>query len=176
VTPEETTKIISALGNAYPNWKITADTIQVYSFMLNDIDFDIMRGVIATWIATEEYPPTIAGLRKMASDLLGSTPLTAELAWGEVYKQMQLVGRMGSPKFSDDETTGAVRKTVDSLGWGAICMSENLSVIRGQFFKAYESMRERAERQTLVSQGLNGGSNVLPMLQGVMKAIGIETT
>lgn len=176
MTPEETTKAISALGNAYPNWKITADTIEVYSFMLRDIDYEIMRGAIATWIASEEYPPTVAGLRKMASELIGTTPLTADLAWGEVRNQVRMVGRMGSPKFSDDETTGATRKTVDAFGWVTICLSENPDVIRGQFFRAYENMRARAERQTLTAQGVMPSARVISMLEGVNKAISIETT
>lgn len=155
MTPDETQELFRILNGAYPRWGIGADTIEIFEYAFEEISFEVVKRAVHRWVFTEEYPPTVAGLRKKCSEILGSNALLASEAWEEVTSEIRRVGRMGVPFFSDDNSAGVTRMTVESLGWGNICMSEKLDVIRGQFLRLYDERKDKVDKQTLSIKSLN---------------------
>lgn len=43
-------------------------------------------------------------------------------------------------------------EVVRSISWREICLSENLSVIRGQFIKIFETLEKREKRNILIPE------------------------
>jgi len=167
----ETVEIVRLIGASFPNWNLNADTIEVYAIAFSDIDFEVVKKATTNWILSEEFAPTIAGIRKKCAEVMGSkAPLSAD-AWGEVRNQILSVGMRGNPKFSDDNSTGLIRKTVESIGWGSICMSTSPDIIRAQFLRLYDERKKHVDNKVLTSVGMRPA-----LTESVMEALGMVSS
>lgn len=97
----------------------------------------------------EIYPNTniIAYIRKYAlvDDLFY---LTSGEAWQMVLDEMRRVcGSYGVPSVSNE----IVQRVINAVGWKDICLSDNIAVVRGQFFKIYDSFVQKEKEKILHS-------------------------
>jgi hypothetical protein len=148
---QETMEVVRLLGSAFPSWNVSADTIEVYAIAFNDVPYDVVRKACTQWILTEEFPPTVAGIRKQCSSLMGLSPMLSLDAWGEVIGQVEKVGHRGPTRFSDDDTIGLTRKVVEAIGWGNICFSTNIETVRAQFLRLYDEGRKAVSNEILTN-------------------------
>ncbi len=142
----ELKQITAMLTTAYPKFELSSkEAIKLWYMMLQDIDFEIMKSAVIKHIAESEFPPTIASLRKMATEI--SNPqikaITGADAWGEVVKAIRNYGYSAEEK-ALASMSDITRKIVKRFGFKTLCMSENTIADRAHFIKAYEAEKKNS--------------------------------
>jgi len=143
-------RVVSILSAAYPNWNVSPYTVEVYYQDLKDIDAHELE-IACQHCRTEagrKFAPSVGELRGAVMDLRRASlqiPSAYE-AWGEVLKAFIEVGHNGSPQWSHP----LIAKTVRSLGWRNLCMSEDQTADRARFLQAYEQLTQRAESEMMM--------------------------
>jgi hypothetical protein len=154
----EVAKLLAVLAAAYPRFEVNELTERIWFEMLQDIPYQVAQVAIKKLILESPYPPAIADVRKQAMEII--TPpeekLDAAQAWGEVERAIRFYGyyREAEALASMSPRTAKVTKW---MGWQEICMSEEPSVIRGQFLKMYQQIQTRDKEETLLPESLKNG-------------------
>jgi hypothetical protein len=88
------------------------------------------------------FPPDAGQLARLAADV--TDPDGWDGAWGEVQRQVRLVGYLGTPSFDDP----ALAAAVESFGWRSLCWveEENIGTARAQLRDIYRAARQRSRR------------------------------
>lgn len=134
--------------------------IDVWRDVLGDINpLVVRRALIAT--SANQYPPSPGALRLVALRLrsveAGEQPLPdIDQAWAEVNTAIGRIGYMGKPEWSHPAVADGVR----AIGWEEICMTltDQMSVVRGQFARFYAAASERHVRDVAPMPGLMRGA------------------
>ncbi|MDE4542283.1 replicative helicase loader/inhibitor [Thermoanaerobacterium sp. R66] len=157
MTLNETSRILSIIAAAYPRFQVDRAglTLQVWHEMLGDLDYRIVQMAVQKLILENPFPPAIADVRKLASEI--STPKEEQLdpaeAWGEVEKAIRYFG-----SYREEEALAsmspAVAKVAKYMGWREICLSEEPGVVRGQFLKMFSQVQEREKKEALLPENL----------------------
>ena len=79
--------------------------------------------------------------------------MSAAEAWGEVEKKIRWYGYYREVEALENMTP-QVAKVVRYIGWRNICLSEEPSVIRGQFLKMYQQVAESEQKERLLPLNL----------------------
>ena len=149
---------------------VARPTIDAYFEMLKDLSYDLAAAAVKKIIATDEYPtlPTIGKIRQAAAEISRGHILSAPEAWGMVLKAVHEYGyyREGEALAS---LPGQVAEVVRWMGWQTICMSEKISVDRGQFLRMYETHQKREQEQALLPPAVR---DMMKQLAGGMKMLG----
>jgi lysophospholipid acyltransferase (LPLAT)-like uncharacterized protein len=138
---DNTLSILDQLFSSYPNTKIEPATVAVYVRLLQDIPPADLQTIVDQAIATSEFLPTIAKLRDTWHAMNHADQITWADAWDAVMAEMRRIGSYGSPHFEDELTA----RVVKSMGWKALCASENTQTDRAQFRDMYNAIASRQE-------------------------------
>jgi hypothetical protein len=125
VTKQEFAVFIATINTAYPKCDlITPVQTALWYDLLGHIDFEIAKLTLKKYILNNKFPPTIAELNSIATDL------TAEHI----------------PDSDEDSLSETVRKTVERIGFQIICQSQldQLNTLRAQFKSFYEAEYRRS--------------------------------
>lgn len=133
---------------------------------LADIDDDTGIAAFRLHGRTRDRPPTPADILR----LLGPEALPdSGAAWAEVWDIATAKGYCDGivPEMSRAEIRSAAR----AAGWSAICLARNeneLSFTRSAFFRIYDGLAKRTERETERKQ-LEGSvpAGLLPAMKGI---------
>jgi hypothetical protein len=168
----EMMKILAVLTEVYPKFVVNEVKAQIFYELLGDLDYNILQTAVKKHMLLSEFPPTIAELRKQAVEISNpSLLMTAADAWGEIERAIRNHGswnEIEAMKSMSDST----RKIAKYMGWQDICMSENIEVTRGQFFKMYGQVDTRQKTEALLPETLKADIQKLtanigrPMLGG----------
>lgn len=152
----ETVELFAVASAAYPRLQEIAPdlmqaTINLWASMLADLSKELALAALQRHISTSRFPPTIAELREQAAAIVPTDLPLAEAAWGEVLKQMQKVGYMGTPEWSHP----LIGQAVDRLwgNWKRACessMIETAGVDRAQFCRMFETLSKRHREDRLL--------------------------
>lgn len=153
-TREEIKEAVNFCVSAFPNTgamlarsgQNITNMLDAFTVLLSDIDSETL--VIATHAACaelgREYAPSAAEIRKAMVELqkqAANVPTGAE-AWEMVCEYINAVHSQRK------ELQPLVLKTFNAVGGERqIGRSENSDVMRGQFMKAYEQIKQRAETE-----------------------------
>lgn len=151
----EVAKLLAVLAAAYPRFEVNELTEQVWFEMLQDIPYQVAQVAVKKLILESSYPPAIADVRKQVAEIV--TPpenqLDGATAWGEVINAIHWYGY-----YRQDEALASMSpltaEVVKYMGWQEICLSEEPSVIRGQFLKMYEQLSRRKQQEMLLPANL----------------------
>jgi len=147
---QHTAQVLAYLSAAFPHVNLSRETAVVYHDLLNDLEFDPLMACVRELLATAEFFPSPAVLRKKYAQDSGLLAPSSSDAWGEVMQKARDEGRIvKSLTFSHP----AVTAVVQSLGWYDICMSTNQDTLRAHFLRLYESKRSELDA-TIVSEGI----------------------
>ena len=150
MTKAEFTKWGLALITYYPNGQAlaTKEAVDLWYERLRDIQADVAMSMLNKWSETEKWPPTIADVRKICSEMTAGKPADWGSAWEEVTRAIRKYVYSEQEK-ALDSMSPLTQNAVEKLGWRAICLSENPDTIRAQFRQVYEicSKREAEDRQ-----------------------------
>lgn len=170
-TKHEIEIIIAKLSAAFPNWKVTAYTVQVYLEDLQDIDSDTLEAAVkmCRTEAGRAFAPSTGEIRGAVGKLRGlasNTPSPYE-AWRE-FKQY-VVASNHSPEWSHP----LVEKTARLIGmrdYGQSNVDDEPSW-RARFIQCYEQLLDRAQNENLLLPEVrgyiesNGGRFLAPLDQ-----------
>ncbi len=149
---------------------VARPTVDAYYEMLGDLPYDLAAVAVKKIIATDEYPtlPTIGKIRQAAAEISRGHILSAPEAWGMVLKAVHEYGY-----YREGEALAAlpeqVAEVVRWMGFQTICMSEKISVDRGQFLRMYETHQKREQEQALLPPAVR---DMMKQLAGGMKMLG----
>ena len=155
----ETATVCALLASSFPAWRVTEETVEMWHMMLQDLFAEDVLEVSREWTLTEERNPTIAGIRRKVAEQHGSLAPSAQQAWQEVYDNAQWEGI----RFNGGWSHPLITDTLRVVSYRSICHSENVSVERAQFLKAYENNKKSYDASVITSRGLQPGN---PSLTG----------
>ena len=137
----ETAVILGILAAAFPYVTVSMETATVYHDALLDLPPDVALRTVRDLVKTEERFPSPAVIRRNVFASMGQLAPTASQALTEVVEQVTACGMRTQPSFSH----GAVQRTVNAIGWYAVCMSTNPEAFRAHFMKLYELEQNQAD-------------------------------
>lgn len=155
-TKQEIEIIIAKLSAAFPNWKVTAYTVQVYLEDLQDIDSDTLEAAVRM-CRTEPgraFAPSTGEIRGAVGRLRGlvsNTPSPYE-AWME-FKRFTVASNY-SPEWSHS----LVEKTARLIGmrdYGQSNVDDEPSW-RARFIQCYEQLLEQAQNENMLLPEVRG--------------------
>ena len=139
---------MATLVKVFPDKDVDFDTTWEYLKDLKNDDFlKAINSIVMTCKDINRATNMIALIRDHAIP----EDLSAGEAWLKVMKAISSIGSYGRPQFENE----LIDKSVASVGWRNLCMSENISVERAHFLKIYESIASRCRTHTLSLPKLN---------------------
>lgn len=180
MTLEESHGLVMFMLAAYPGQraKLTVDDVAgmvaAYGAILGDLSLEEVRAAATRVMRTAKFLPNAAEVREAVVVIDQGARKTGAEAWGEF---LHLVGRFGSMRtpvsigateVPGDGTTftvtdGVLLRVIDSLGWRALCLSEDQTADRARFIAAYEAIAERSRKEAQASTG----ARALPAATGL---------
>lgn len=155
-TANDIQQIINMLMAAFPNFKPSDLTPEIYFQTLQDIPSDELKAAVLHCLTESgrAFAPSIGEIRGAVSDLRRAAANVpgAYDAWMEVCRAIADVGSYGTPDWSSP----LIERTVKSLGWRNLCLSENQVADRARFLQAYEQLMERAVREDMLLPDVRG--------------------
>jgi len=152
MTKKEMTVILAVLKEAYKDFQITETKIDLWFNLLGDLDFKIVQVAVKKLILESPFIPTISDIRKQAIEIMHPS-IDATEAYGEVRRAIKEYGYDNAYE-ALGSMSPLTRKVCEYIGWQNICLSEEPSVVRGQFLRMYEQLREKEQKEMLLPEGL----------------------
>lgn len=168
---DEATQLVVTAGALFPSWWLKLDkrtqevTFAAWASMLEDIAPADGMAALKRHAATNKWPPTVAEIRSIVAESQHGRRRSGIDAWGDVRAAVSRDGRYRTPTFADP----IVARVVESLGWVEICDSEDETVTRAHFAKAYDTIAVGAAEDRSVAS-LPGAAR--PALGGATHSAG----
>jgi len=144
-------QIIGILSAAFPNFKPTELTSEVYYQTLGDIPSDELKAAVLHCISESgrAFAPSVGEIRGAVAELRSfavNVPSSFQ-AWQEVQKQiLENGGEHGHPVWSSPLVAEAVRR----MGWRNLRMSGDQTADRARFLQCYEQLVGRATKEEML--------------------------
>lgn len=143
MTEVESKRITTLLVAAYPLWKPSEATMQLYERLLSPLDAKLVEDAVLRIIRTpRDFAPPVGAIFHEAARLVllgDESELTAEEAWGKVAAAVRSHGSYRQPKFANR----ALARTVAALNWDELCTNSNIEATRAHFFRLFGAFQER---------------------------------
>ena len=169
----EFAQFAAALQTYFPRYKMlpNAESMELWYTALKDLDYGLLSTALAKWVTTEKWPPSIAELREMCSEVTeGKLPDWGD-GWCEVTAAIRRYGWQRQEK-AMAAMSPTTRETVKRIGWMELCSSENPETIRAQFRQIYETVSKRAVEDRKIPAELRATINQLQLGFEQQKQIG----
>ena len=135
---------------AQPSFIPDQDAFNVWYGLMKDLEYQVCNAAIQKWMLTNKFPPTIAEIRELATEIqCGKLPDWGE-AWEETCKAIRRYG-FYRPKEGLESLSPLTRETVNRLGWSNLCLSENPTADRANFRQCYEVVAKREHENNVLS-------------------------
>lgn len=145
MTRQEFWKFAAAIRTYYSRENILPNeqAMELWFRQLQDIPFPVAEAILAKWVATNKWSPSIADIRDSMAEIQNGGPAPD---WGEAWDQaMTAIRRFGS--YDEDGALASLppltRETVRRLGYKSLCWSENQVADRANFRQVYEILSKR---------------------------------
>ena len=160
----------SALRTYYPREKLLPNepAMELWYNQLKDIPYNVAEATLNKWVATEKWSPSIADIRKTASEMVNGVTDDWGKGWEQVEKAIRYYGQYREAEALAD-MDDLTRRTVERLGFKNICVSENIIADRANFRTIYEQLAQRKETEQVVPATLKA---LIDTMQTVKMAIG----
>jgi len=152
MTKKEMAVILKILTDTFKDFEANDSKFAIWYELLGDLDFKIVKIAVEKLILQSPYVPAISDIRKQVVEIMHPS-IDATEAYGEVRRAIKEYGYDYAPE-AFGSMSPLTRKVCEYIGWQNICLSEEPSVIRGQFLKMYEQLREREQKEMLLPEGL----------------------
>jgi hypothetical protein len=143
MTEVESKRITTLLIAAYPAWKPSEATMQLYERLLRPLEAGLAEEAVLQIIRTpREFAPAVGSICYQAARLAlrrAEGELSAEEAWAEVAAAIRSHGSYRQPTFVNT----ALACAVSAMGWSELCTSPNLEATRAHFFRLFGAFQER---------------------------------
>jgi len=162
MTEVETKRITTLLVAAYPGWKPSEATLQLYERMLLPLDAGVAQAAVLRIIRSpREFAPPVGSICHEAVRLtLGQGDSGAEAAWAEVAAAIRSHGSYRIPRFANQE----LAQVVAAMDWKELCRNPNVEATRAHFFRLYEAFHQSTIARRL--EELSGGAHCSELAEG----------
>lgn len=129
--------------------------IATWQECLGDLDYQVVLNAVKKSIIDSPYPPTIHDIRKNAIEMINPTRDNALEDWNECYKMICNGNYMTQEEF--DAHSEVCKKFLGSMTQLRAYSSNeefNMDVVRSNFLKQYEILKQRERQQKLLPQQL----------------------
>jgi hypothetical protein len=172
MTEVEGKRIVALLVAAYPAWKPSEATMQLYERLLRPLEAGLAEAAVLRIIRTpREFAPPVGSICYQAARLAlpqGEAELSAEEAWAEVTAAIRRHGCYRPPTFAN----AALARAVAAMDWGELCTNPNVEATRAHFFRLFGAFQERRiERQ---AEELSGGARCAELAERWSAARSVE--
>lgn len=125
-----------------------ADAFNMWFALLGDLDYEVCAAAIKKYILLNKFPPTVAEIRELASNITHGEPLTWGESWEHAMKALRKYG-FYQPQEALESLDPLTRRCVQTIGFQNLCMSENLMAERAHYQRVFESYsrQEQTERK-----------------------------
>lgn len=147
--------VAAALQTYFPRFNLlpNREAMELWYMELKDIPAELLTAALRKWVVTEKWPPSIAELRELCSEISeGKLPDWGD-AWSEVSCAVRRYGYM-RPEEAIESMSPATQAAVRRIGWTQICESENQDTLRAQFRQIFEIVSKREIEDRKLSQEL----------------------
>ncbi len=170
VTRDQFKILVMALTASYRTFKLeTKEQFDLWYELLKDIPHDKLAFAVKQHIATEKWQPTIADLRKHATETTQKL-LTSDEAWGEVQNAIRKHGYYNLEK-ALNSMSPETRRVASNMNLRELCLSENQMADRAHFIKMYNQYTEQeAKNQQLpepMKQQLSNQNKLKQLTNGI---------
>lgn len=175
MTKEDFKKIALAIKTTFPTSKIleTQDAMNIWYTLLQDLDYLVCQNAVLELISTCKFCPTIAEIREKCSGLTSMPIKDYGEAWESVLMAIRKFGYMNELEALEslDDLT---RRCTKRLGFGNICMSENITADRANFRMIYETEanRRKTDNQLPLSLRTEKQKMLEELIHNTIKQIG----
>ena len=138
-------KCMRVLENAYPRFEITNDKDKLslwHELIGKDTEEVVFMLAIKKYIINNEFPPTIAGIKKEVSNILTSGDPDTTEAWSEVQKSIRRYGMYRETE-ALESLSEETRNVVKAIGFQNLCTSVDHMADRAHFIRLYESRSKK---------------------------------
>jgi hypothetical protein len=143
MTEIESKRITTVLVAAYPAWKPSEATMQLYERLLSPLEAAVVEEAVLRIIRSpREFAPSVGTIcREIARLTLDrcEPELSAEEAWAQVVAAVRCHGSYREPEFANP----ALARAVAAMQWGDLCTNSNVEASRAHFFRLFGAFQER---------------------------------
>lgn len=152
LTQDETLQIMLILKNEYPEFEITPIRKMTWQHTIGRFPFHLVKQATFNVICRLKYTPHVHDIIEETTKLLcPDNYISPTDAWGLILTAIHRYGAY-------NEKTGVaslppyIQSVVKCIGWRDMCLSENVDVLRGEFFKMYSNHQMRiTQENTMLS-------------------------
>lgn len=151
MTAEEFSKALTFLGVAY-NKEFTNEQAKIWYEFFKTTSEETFKKAIKRLIATNKFLPSIAEINQEIALIdnphLGLDPLEE---WEKVLKLIRKHG-FYKPNEAFKEMNLLTKNVVEQLGWGNLCMSENIVWLKKEFVEIFKNKQQGIENLEMLSE------------------------
>lgn len=139
------------------------NSIKVWYSLLKDLSYQAVNIAIQKYATTNEFPPTVADLRRIVAEM--GTPISDwGESWNKVVKALRRYGRY-NVKEAMESFDDITRACVERIDFVTLCDSENIMADRAHYKTIYEQVANRKQEELQLPDKLKEqisliGSNV----------------
>lgn len=134
--------LVKAMKAVYSDPKFIADkdAFNVWYELLKDIPYDLCQAAIHKYMTTNKFPPTIADVRQLATEIVTPETMNEGEAWSLVYKAICNSAYNSQAEFDKlpKECQKAVGNAAILREWASLNMDEVNTVIQSNFMRSYK--------------------------------------
>lgn len=163
MTQEEFGIIVKALKSVYtsPSFIPDKDSFAVWYEMFKDVDYKVLNYSARQYMLTGKFPPTIADLREIATNLTKKSDMPELEAWAIVSDAIRDSAYHAQERF--DAFPEPIKKAVGSASnlraWG-MSTDYNENVTQSHFIKAYKAVLQREKGISVLTPELKQLANM----------------
>lgn len=149
MTKVEFSNLVKAMKAVYSDPKFIADTdaIMVWYEFFKDDDYMVVQVAIQKYMANNEFPPTIAGIRKHMVEITNPESMNEGEAWSLVYKAICNSAYNAASEFEKlpKECQKAIGNPAILKEWASLDVDEVNTVIQSNFMRSYKVAVKRSQ-------------------------------
>ena len=149
MTKAEFSILAKAMKAVYSDPKFIADTdaMMVWYELLKDIPYELCQAAIHKYMATNKFPPTIADIRQLATEITSPETLNEGKAWSLVLRAIGNASYHAQEEFDrlPIECQKAVGNPAILKDWALMDRSEVNTVIQSNFMISYKVEAKRSQ-------------------------------
>lgn len=131
----------------------SAASMDIWYELIGDIPYEQCKNAVRQLMATSNFFPSAAEIRKLCTQMEYPEVLSTDDAWGMVLKAVRAYGYMQETA-ALESLPEPCRTVVKNIGWQNICRSENIMAERAFFRDSYGPKIQEMKRVETLPLGI----------------------